>query len=636
MDFMTALVSLSPEIQRRVDYWLTGPFDAQTKAQVLSLKEKDPQGLIDAFFSDLSFGTGGLRGLMGPGTSRLNIYTIRLATQGLANYLRHQSKEGTLSVLIGFDSRHHSQEFAQEAAKVLAGNNIRVYLLSQLRPTPYVSFACRLKKASAAIMITASHNPKEYNGYKVFWSDGAQIVAPHDEGIVKEVDALKDLSSVRLSELDDPLIEIIPTSLVPDHESLCRSGCVKAPGLRPSTRGVVLNSIQPPLSMAQPRELSRSPNDKDFRGRALDAEYLQAIAPLQLFSEEDRKSGHSLKIVYTGLHGTGGAIVPQALESWGFSSLHLVDEQMAPDGDFPTVKFPNPEYQDALKLGIEYLERTQSDIALATDPDADRIGVVAFHQGRSVLINGNEMAAICVDFLCEVLPKHGKMPPKGAFVTTIVTTELLKKIAKDNQIPCFEVLTGFKYIGEKIHLWEIQEGYSFLFGAEESYGYLLGTHARDKDAIIASCLIAEIALYAKLQGQTLIDRLHHIYKKYGIFREKQMSIQFNPGKEGMEQMARVMHSLRANPPKRIGGLPVVCMEDYEKGTERLDLPQSDVLLFRLSDKTRLVIRPSGTEPKIKIYGGASSDNFSTIESGIQECDERLDLLMDALKKEALC
>ncbi len=581
MDFMTTQVSLSPEIQRRVDYWLTGPFDENTKAQVLSLKEKNPQGLIDAFFSDLSFGTGGLRGLMGPGTSQLNIYTIRLATQGLANYLCHQNKGGALSVLIGFDSRHHSQEFAEEAAKVLAGNNIYVYLLSKLRPTPYISFACRFKKASAAIMITASHNPKEYNGYKVFWSDGAQIVAPHDEGIVREVDALKDLSSVRLSDLDNPLIEIIPTHL--------------------------------------------------------DAEYLRAIAPLQLFPEEDRKSGPALKIVYTGLHGTGGAIIPQALKSWGFSSLHLVNEQMAPDGNFPTIKYPNPEHPEALKLGIEQLERTRSDIVLATDPDADRIGVVVSHRGKPVLINGNEMAAICIDFLCEVLPKLGKMPPKGAFVTTIVTTELLKKIAEANQIPCFEVLTGFKYIGEKIHLWEMsEEGYSFLFGAEESYGYLLGTHARDKDAIIASCLIAEIALYAKLQGQTLIDRLHHIYKKYGIFREKQMSINFNPGKEGMEQMAQVMHSLRTNPPKMIGGQPVVCIEDYEKGTVRVDLPQSDVLLFRLKDKTRLVIRPSGTEPKIKIYGGASSENFSTIESGIQECDERLDRLMHALKKEAQC
>lgn len=579
--------SISPEIQRRVNYWLAGPFDEETKAQVRALQKENPQDLIDAFFTELSFGTGGMRGLMGPGTCRINIYTIRLATQGLANYVLKQTKDKKPSVLIGFDSRHHSLEFAQQAARVLAGNGIHVYLLKELRPTPYISFACRFKKASAAIMITASHNPKEYNGYKVYWSDGAQVVHPHDEGIVREAEALKDLSSVKLSAPNDPHIEIVPTSL--------------------------------------------------------DEEYLKAIAPLQHFPQQNVKSGPSLKIVYTSLHGTGATIVPRALKEWGFTSVHLVDEQIKPDGDFPTVHFPNPEYKEALQLGIEHLEKTQSDIVLATDPDADRIGVVVKHQGKSVLINGNEMAALCVDFLCEILPQLGKMPANGAFVTTIVTTELFKKIAEANRKHCFEVLTGFKYIGEKIHLWETTNNpYQFLFGAEESYGYLLGTHARDKDAIITSCLIAEMALYAKLHGQTLVDRLHQIYKKYGIFREKQISLNFKPGQEGMEQMAKMMSRLRSNPPASIGGLKVISIEDYEKSTrtfadgkkpEKLDLPISDVLLFRLSDKTRLVIRPSGTEPKIKGYGGLFTEHFQTIESGIQECDQRLDLLMNALKKD---
>jgi phosphomannomutase len=579
---------LNPEIQRKVHYWLTGPFDPKTKAEVRALQEKDPQGLIDAFFSDLGFGTGGLRGLMGPGTARMNIYTIRLATQGLSNYLLKQAEAKRLSVLIGFDSRHHSQEFAEEAARVLAGNGIRVYLLAELRPTPYISFACRFKQASAAIMITASHNPKEYNGYKVYWSDGAQVVPPHDEGIVQEASALQDLSSVKLTTLSDPLIEIISPTL--------------------------------------------------------DQDYLQAIAPLQCFPEEDRKSGTMLGIVYTSLHGTGITIVPRALKTWGFSSLHLVDTQVTIDGDFPTVKFPNPEYPETLKLGIERLKETQSDIVIATDPDADRIGVVAHHQGKPVLINGNEMAAICTDFLCEVLPELKKMPAKGAFITTIVTTELVKKIAEVHQKPCFEVLTGFKYIGEKIHQWEMaKESFDFLFGAEESYGYLLGTHARDKDAIITSCLIAEIALYAKLQNQTLIDRLNHIYAKYGIFREKQLSLNFLPGKEGMEQMAHIMQSLRSNPPQTIANQAVLYHEDYKKGVrtfsnadkhEILSLPSSDVLLFRLEDKTRLVIRPSGTEPKIKIYGSVSSDPFTSLEEGIKECDTRLDLFLNALKKHA--
>ena len=581
---------LTPEIQRRVDYWLSGPFDEKTKADVRALKENNAQGLIDAFYSDLVFGTGGMRGLMGPGTTRLNIYTIRLATQGLANYLRKESPSGKLSVVIGFDSRHHSHEFAREAAKVLAGNGIHVYLLSELRPTPYISFACRYKKANAAIMITASHNPKEYNGYKVYWSDGAQVVYPHDEGIVKEVDALSDLSSVKLSGLDDPHIEIVPTSL--------------------------------------------------------DDEYLKAIAPLQYFPEEDKKNGPALSIVYTSLHGTGITIVPRALKEWGFSSIHLVENQVTLDGDFPTVKFPNPEYKETLALGIELLEKIKGDIVLATDPDADRIGVVATHLGKPVLINGNEMAAMCVDFLCEMLPKLKKMPKKGAFVTTIVTSELLKKIAGSNHIACFEVLTGFKFIGEKIHQWEqSQDGYQFIFGGEESYGYLLGTHARDKDAIISSCLIAEIASYAKMHGETLIDRLHRIYKKYGIFREKQISLNFAPGKAGMEQMAAMMSKLRSAPPKKIHGASVVCIEDYENHTriytdsnkkEKLDLPQSDVLLFRLADKTRLVIRPSGTEPKIKIYGCATSESFATLEEGIKECDQRLDLFLESLKKDASC
>jgi phosphomannomutase len=583
---------MSPEIQRRVDYWLTGPFDEKTKEEVRSLKEKNPQGLVDAFFSDLSFGTGGLRALMGPGTSRMNIYTIRLATQGLANYLHKQvyQNRDKLSVLIGFDSRHHSQEFAREAAKVLAGNGIHVYLLFELRPTPYVSFACRFKKASAAIMITASHNPKEYNGYKVYWSDGAQIVAPHDQGIAHEAHALKDLSCVKLCDLSHPLIEIVPTSL--------------------------------------------------------DDEYLKAIAPLNHFPEENKKSGPSLKIVYTSLHGTGITIIPRALKEWGFSTLHLVDRQVTIDGDFPTVKVPNPEYKETLNLSIEHLQKTQSDIVLATDPDADRIGVVVQHRAKPVLINGNELAAICVDYLCEILPSLKKMPSNGAFVTTIVTTELLKKICASNNKPCLEVLTGFKYIGETIHLWEMKGNpYQFIFGAEESYGYLLGTHARDKDAIITSCLIAEIALFAKLQGQTLIDRLNRIYDKYGIFREKQISLNFNPGKEGMEKMAQMMLRLRSDPPQAIGGQAVDYVEDYQSQkrvftasgkVEKLNLPQSDVLLFRLQDKTRLVIRPSGTEPKVKIYGGTTLEKFVSLESGLQDCDKRLDLFMQALKKDTSC
>ena len=350
---------MTPEIRQRIDYWLQGPFDEETKNQVRRLEKEDLPGLIDAFSSDLSFGTGGLRNLMGPGTCRLNIYTIQLATQALANYLKKETPSKSLSVLIGFDSRHHSQLFAEEAARVLAGNGIHVYLLDALRPTPYVSFACRFKKADAAIMITASHNPKEYNGYKVYWSDGAQVVPPHDTGIEEALQSLRgNLSSIKYAPSNDPQIEKIPVATTLDHD------------------------------------------------------YLKAIAPLQQFPEDNQKEGKTLKIVYTSLHGTGITLAPLALNSWGFPTIHYVEEQIKPDGDFPTVKFPNPEYKEALQLGIDRLRATESDLLIANDPDADRIGVVVRHNGKPAILNGNEIAAICVEYLCHVKSAAKTMPPK--------------------------------------------------------------------------------------------------------------------------------------------------------------------------------------------------------------------------------
>jgi phosphoglucomutase/phosphomannomutase len=577
-------MSITPEIQKRIDYWLNGPFDQRTKEDVRTLMKGNPQALIDAFFADLTFGTGGMRDLMGVGTNRLNIYTIRQATQGLANYLKKEGK-APLSVVIGFDSRHHSQEFAGEAARVLAGNGIKVHLLPELRPTPYISFACRFMHASAAINITASHNPADYNGYKVYWSDGAQVVPPHDVGIVKEVEAIKDFSQVKLADLSSPLIHKIDLSL--------------------------------------------------------DDEYLKAIDPLQHVPEQNHAQGHSLKIVYTSLHGTGITIVPKALNRWGFTSVETVKKQCIPDGDFPTVKFPNPEYKETLSLGTAQLEHSHSDILIANDPDADRIGIVAMHKGKPIALNGNQMAAICIDYICRMLTDKNKMPQKGAFVTTIVTTELLKAIASSYHKECFEVLTGFKYIGELIHRWETEpNGYQFIFGAEESYGCLLGTVARDKDAIIASCLIAEIALDAKLQGQTLIDKLNQIYQRYGVYCEEQISINFQPGKEGMDQMKALMERLRAFPHRDIASIPVVYVEDYQKRErlyleggkkEELSLPKSNVLLYRLKDQSRLVIRPSGTEPKIKIYGAVSKKEISSVENGTKACNAQLELLLKSFK-----
>ncbi len=571
---------MDPSIQQRIQSWLEGPFDQKTKEEIHRLQASNLQALADAFYTDLSFGTGGLRGLMGVGPNRMNIYTVRRATQGLASYLKKQFPKISISVLIGFDSRHHSHEFAQEAASVLTANGIHVFLLKEIRPTPYVSFACRYHHCQAAIMITASHNPKEYNGYKVYWQDGAQVVHPHDTGIMQEIESTAHFQQI--PKEPKASCEIVDTSL--------------------------------------------------------DLAYLEAIAPLQHFPNLAQKEGKDLKIVYTSLHGTGITIVPKALADWGFTSLLPVEKQVIPDGDFPTVHYPNPEYREALSLGIQLLENSQSDILLATDPDADRLAIVAMHHNKPIPLNGNETASLCVEYLCTIL--KDKMPPKPAFVTTIVSSDLIPTICEHFGVHCEKVLTGFKYIGEKIHDWEQQSSYSFVFGAEESYGYLMGTHARDKDAIISSCLLAEMALYCKKQSKTLIDFLYATYQKYGIFREKQDSLEFTSGKEGMETMQSWMESLRNSPPKEICGQPITSIEDYQQllkkdlllGTQTpLFLPKSNVLLFRLANDSKLVIRPSGTEPKLKIYAGVRQKDFVTIEEGIRQADLSLETLLQALR-----
>lgn len=534
----------------------------------------------------LEFGTGGMRGLMGVGTNRFNVDTIRLTTQGLANYLLKQ--KSPKRVIIGYDSRHNSRLFAEETARVLAGNGISVLLLKELRPTPYVSFAVREKKCLCGIMITASHNPAEYNGYKVFWSDGAQVVPPHDTGIMNEVKQVRDVRQVKLAELTSKEIQIIDEKL--------------------------------------------------------DQTYLDAIRPLQFFPEQDRSEGKTLKICYTPLHGTGQTIVPKALVDWGFSSLAYVSEQINPDGDFPTVKFPNPEFKEALALGIALLQKSQGDILIANDPDADRTGLVVSHKGQPVIITGNEIGSLCVQFICETLKKQKKMPKNGAFVTTIVSTELIKTVAAAYGATCFEVLTGFKYIAEKIREWEeTPNSPKFLFGAEESYGYLLGTVTRDKDAMISSCLFSEMALDAKLQGKTLVDNLHALYKQFGIFRERQYSADFASGKEELQKVAAIMESLRKQPPAAIAGQKVVLIEDYltrrrkdlvKQAEEPLTLPKSNVLLFRLADESKLILRPSGTEPKIKLYCSVRQKQFSSVEAGIASCEKQLDTLIASFKQVA--
>lgn len=575
---------LDPAIQKRVQEWLKPPFDEKTRSEVQDLIKQGTDAVRDAFFTSLSFGTGGMRGIMGAGTTRINTYTIRMATQGLANYIKKHVK-GEASVFVGFDSRHNSKLFADETAQVLAGNGIKVYLLKELRPTPFISFGTRQKKCTAGVMITASHNPKEYNGYKVYWSDGGQVVFPHDEGIAEEAGKV-DIKAVKRAEHSSPFIIRLDNSL--------------------------------------------------------DQEYIKAIHPLQMQKEQNHKHGKELQITYTSLHGTGFTLAPPALKDWGFPSLHYVESQIKPDGDFPTVKFPNPEFKETLQLGLDTLLKTKSDILLANDPDADRVGFAAMHHGKAVILTGNEIASICTDYICHTLLQRNALPENGAFVTTIVSTDLIKTIANSYKRECFEVLTGFKFIGEMIHKWEKEaHGYKFLFGAEESYGFLIGTHSRDKDAIVSSCLISEIALSLKLQGKTMVDALHAIYKKHGIFREGQLSMNFKPGKEGMDEMASLMLKLHKTPPTSFLGKKVEILEDYETGIrihidsgkkEKLTLPKSDVLLFRLSDKSKLVIRPSGTEPKIKIYAGVQQ-KLSSIEEGIVSCDKHLNELLNAAKED---
>jgi len=528
-----------------------------------------PQQLEDAFSENLKFGTGGMRGIMGIGTNRMNLYTIQMATQGLANYLlKNPPSTDKHRVFISYDSRNNSKEFATEAARVLAGNGIGVFLTSELRPTPYVSFGVREKKCSAGIMITASHNPKEYNGYKVYWSDGAQVVPPHDKGIVEEVQMVQSFDQIKLAPKNSPLIEIV------------------------------------------------SPE--------FDLEYLDTIEKLQLDPKEDHLVGDRLKITYTPLHGTGNKLVPAALRRWGFTNVNLVDRQIVPDGNFSTVHSPNPENREALSLGIKQLENTQSDILIATDPDADRMAVVALHKGKSHLLTGNQIACICLEYICMTLKNQKRIPENGAAVTTIVSTDLFGEIARSYGVTCFEVLTGFKYIGELIGKWEKDRSHTFLFGAEESYGYLLGTHSRDKDAIIASCLIAEIALLMQVEGRTLVDFLGDIYEKHGLFMEKQKVIDFPPGKDGMEQMNGIMEKLRSESNTKIGDYKVIAIEDYQNGYG--GLPPSNVLLFRLEGKGKVVVRPSGTEPKLKIYALLRGPDHKI---GIDALETRLDSLLYA-------
>lgn len=573
--------SIDPTILARAEQWLAPEFDKETRDRVRDLIENDPKEITDAFYKDLDFGTGGLRGIMGPGTNRMNRYTLGMATQGLANYLLKEFNNlPEIRVAIAFDSRNNSMLFAKTTAQILSANGIIVYLFEALRPTPQLSFAIRTFKCQSGIVITASHNPKEYNGYKVYWDDGGQIVPPHDKNIIQEVKRITTVSEVKF-EGNDNLIKII--------------------------------------------------------GSEIDEIYINSLSTLSL-SPQINKKYKDLKIVYTPIHGTGVVLVPKALHKFGFEDVTTIPEQNIVDGNFPTVESPNPEEPAALKLALDKAKEIDADIVMATDPDGDRVGIgVKDLKGNFILLNGNQAASLLIYYVLSMWKEKGWLKGKEYIVKTIVTSDLLADIAKDNGVECFEVLTGFKYIAEIIRELEGQK--TFIGGGEESYGYLVGTFSRDKDAILACALFPEVAAWAKNQGKTLYQMLIEIYVKYGFYKEKLISIT-KKGKEGAEAIKAMMIGFQNNPPKILGGSKVIFVHDYSvQKTKNLtngevipiDLPKSDVLQLITEDGTRISVRPSGTEPKIKFYFGVKEHLKSSTD--FDKVNQQLDNKIEAIIKE---
>ena len=535
--------------------WLDGNYDEETKAEVKRLMDTDPAGLEDAFYRNLEFGTGGLRGVMGVGTNRMNKYVVAMATQGLANYILKNVKDGNLSVCVSFDSRNNSDAFARITAEVLSANGIHVYIYDCLHPVPLLSYAVRKKHATAGVMVTASHNPKEYNGYKVYWSDGAQIIAPVDKEIVAEVNAISDPSMVKY----------------------------KADG---KEGGIEI--------------MSDEMNDA----------YMDDVLTLML-SPEARAKHKDIRIVYTPLHGSGVKIVPAILKRLGFENIYHVPEQDINDGNFPTVKSPNPEESSALEMAVKVADREGADLVLATDPDADRLGIaVRDNDGKMVLFNGNQTGSMLTYYILRRWSELGKLDSSKYVVKTIVTTELIRAIAEKYGVKVYNVLTGFKYIADIVRKNEGKG--EFICGGEESYGFNIGEFVRDKDAPISCAMVAECAAWAAEQGLTLYQLLQNIYKEFGYYKESLTSL-VRKGKAGVEEIAAIMTDMRNNPPKELAGVPVTRVIDYNK-PEETGLPKSNVLQFFNEEGDVVSVRPSGTEPKIKFYFGAKgADADSKIE-----------------------
>ena len=553
-------------IRQRAELWTKPPYDEKTRLAVQALLEGNETECADAFYRDLEFGTGGLRGILGVGTNRMNVYVVALATQGFANYLAKQCQEEKLEkrVAVSYDCRNGSSEFALTTAKVFAANGFKVYLFTAMRPTPVLSFAVRHYGCCGGVMVTASHNPKEYNGYKAYGKDGGQLVAPHDKNVMAEVAAIKSLSDVKMQGGEANIVYV-------DEEA--------------------------------------------------DNAYLEKVCALSLDRASVRKQ-KDLKIVYTPLHGTGMTMVPRALRRWGFENVLCVPEQMVPDGDFSTVASPNPEERAAMMPAIELAKREQAQLVIATDPDADRVGVaIADGKGDFILLNGNQTGSVLVYYLLNRWKAAGRITGKEYVVKTIVTTELIKAMAEKNGVECFDVLTGFKYIAEVIGKLEGKK--TFIGGGEESYGYLAGEFVRDKDAVIACCLIAEMAADAACRHESFIDILSRLYSEYGFYHESLVSVT-KKGMDGASQIKAMMEGFRTTPPQRIGGEKVVEVRDYKNGYG--NLPGSDVLQFFTEAGSKITVRPSGTEPKIKFYFGvkAAWQEGKTLQEQEAQVKERME------------
>ena len=560
--------------------WLNDDcFDDETKKELESIRDNEEE-IKDRFYKELEFGTAGLRGVIGAGTNRMNKYTVGRATQGLANFINKMKIENP-SVVISYDSRHMSKEFSEIAALVLNANGIKVNLFDNLRPVPELSFSVRYLNATAGIMITASHNPPEYNGYKVYWSDGAQIVPPIDKGIIDEVLAIEDFSLIKTINKNEAI----------------ESG--------------LLNYV----------------------GEEIDDAFINALKSSCLNSEIIKKEAKNVKIVYTPLHGAGNLPVQRILKELGFENVYVVPEQEKPDGDFPTVSYPNPEDPKAFELALKLAKEVDADVVLATDPDADRLGVFSkMNNGEYVSYTGNMSALLICEYELSQKKEKGILPNNGAIITTVVSSELTKAIAENYGAKVFETLTGFKWIGEKIRKFEEEHSYKYLFGFEESYGCLIAPHARDKDGISAVMALCEATAFYKNKGWSLWEQMIKIYEKYGYYREGQVSIVLK-GADGAEEIKNKMAKMRSNPPTELAGLKVLEVRDYQEHVikkadgevSETDLPTSNVLYYELSNNSWCSVRPSGTEPKIKFYMGVKG-------STMQDAENQLAVLSEAMKK----